>query len=255
MDNRQFFYFKSDISKVSIPKKLNNPFSNGVPKIAKIAAEEFQAFIPTVSDKWDYDFRTRNGKMFGILVVQRKDSTIGYLGTNSGRLSRAVACDRFVPSIFDDATDDYFINRGMTAITVIGEQIKNASNEIEIRLLKEQRRLKSLEVQKQLFESYSFLNLHGVEKNLLQIFEDSSHGKPPSATGECAAPKLLQYAFHHNLKPIAIAEFWWGNPINGNDKVHKDYHPACKDRCRPILEYMLDDQGLYEAGQAGEPSE
>jgi len=246
MDNNLIFEFKTDISKVHIPETLNNPFGTHIPEIAKIAATEFQDFIPTVSDNWDYDFRTRKGKMFGILVVQKENSAYGYLGTNSGRLSRGVACDRFTPSIFDDATDDYFINKNMTAITVITNELNISTDIGEIKQLKEKRRLLSLATQKQLFESYHFVNIHGVEKNLLNVFEESSHGKPPAASGECAAPKLLQYAIQNQIRPIAIAEFWWGNPLNGKEKVHKDFYPACKNKCRPILEYMLDDDSLYE---------
>jgi len=74
----------------------------------------------------------------------------------------------------------------------------------------------------------------------------SSHGNPPAAAGECAAPKLLQYAFEHRLKPIALAEFWWGNPSQNKEREHKVFYPACKNKCRPILEYMLNDTALFE---------
>ena len=82
-------------------------------------------------------------------------------------------------------------------------------------------------------------------KNLLEIFELSSHGKPPSAAGECTAPKLLQYAITHQLKPISLTEFWWGYGIKNKEKEHLLFYPACKDRCRPILEYILEDTGLF----------
>ena len=66
---------------------------------------------------------------------------------------------------------------------------------------------------------------------------------PPSAAGECAAPKLLQYAIEHQLKPIALTEFWWGNSTK--EKTHNVFYPACKNKCRPILEYMLEDTELF----------
>ena len=245
MDTQVIFNFKTDISKINIPLKLNNPFGVYVPEIAKIATKEFQEFIAIESQKWAYDFRVQKGKMFGILVVQKEDNAYCYLGTASGRLPRNAKCNKFVPSIFDDSVGDFFINKGMTALTEIGIQIKSANNPSEIILLKEKSKQKSIALQQRLFENYHFLNLSGKKKNLLEIFKHSSHGNPPSAAGECVAPKLLQYAIRHRLKPIALTEFWWGNPIKNKDREHNVFYPACKDKCRPILEYMLEDTELF----------
>ena len=52
----------------------------------------------------------------------------------------------------------------------------------------------------------------------MEIFKHSTHRNPPSASGECAAPKLLQYAIKHQLKPIALTEFWWGSSAENNEK-------------------------------------
>jgi tRNA pseudouridine32 synthase/23S rRNA pseudouridine746 synthase len=116
---------------------------------------------------------------------------------------------------------------------------------MKIRTLKEKRKQKSLTLQKQLFENYQFVNVLGTTKNVLQIFENSAHNTPPAGAGECAAPKLLQYAIEHKLRPIAIAEFWWGIPPKSKERKHKNFYPACKNKCRPILEYMLDDTELF----------
>jgi len=245
MDKQFLFNFKTDISSVDIPSKLNNPFSTSIPDIAKVAAKEFQEFITQESKKWDYDFGTKRGKMFGILVVKKQDNTYSYLGTVSGKLPENAICDKFIPSVFDESVDDFFINKGMTKLSEIGNQIKKANNYSEIISLKEKRKQKSVSLQKQLFENYHFLNFSGKQKNILEIFENSSHGNPPSATGECAAPKLLQYAIEHQLKPIALTEFWWGSSDENKEKEHRAYYPACKNRCRPILEYMIEDTQLY----------
>ena len=79
----------------------------------------------------------------------------------------------------------------------------------------------------------------------MDIFKNSSHGNPPAATGECAAPKLLQYAIKNQLTPIALAEFWWGDSIENKGKKHTNYYPSCKNRCRLILEYILEDVELF----------
>lgn len=250
MKQSRLFNFQTDISKLSIPAKLNNPFVLAVPKIADIAAKEFQTFITTASQKWAHDFQSQQGKMFGVLVVQKEDQGYGYLGTISGKIPGDEICEAFIPSVFDVSTDDFFIIKGMKALTEMGKEIKKSNNQAEVIALTASRRQKSFALQQRLFKNYRFLNYLGMEKNVLQIFEDSSHGKPPAAAGECTAPKLLQYAFQHQLKPIALAEFWWGNPTKSLERVHKAYYPACKNKCRPILEYMLDNTDLYKQASA-----
>lgn len=246
MDAPLIFNFKTDITRINIPTKLNNPFGEYIPEIARTAAKEFQTFIDLESQKWAYDFRIQKGKMFGILVVQKADDTHGYLGTASGKLPKNAICDKFIPSVFDDAVGDYFINKGMTELTEIGILKKASTNQAEIDSLKEKSRQKSIALQRRLFENYHFSNLSGKKENLLEIFRRSSHGNPPSASGECAAPKLLQYAISHQLKPIALAEFWWGKPTINKEREHNVFYPACKDKCRPILEYMLEDPELFD---------
>jgi len=108
--------------------------------------------------------------------------------------------------------------------------------------LKELRKTKSAALQQQLFDHYNFLNINGEEKNLSDIFKNTVNQKPPAAAGECAAPKLLQYAFKHNLTPIAMAEFWWGDSPKSEIKKHGNYYPACRGKCEPILGHML--QGI-----------
>ena len=73
---------------------------------------------------------------------------------------------------------------------------------------------------------------------MLTIFNNPTV-KPPAGSGECAAPKLLQYAFSNNLTPITMAEFWWGSAPNAAVRQHKNYYPACQGRCKPILTHML----------------
>ena len=86
------------------------------------------------------------------------------------------------------------------------------------------------------------LNIRCEARNLLSIFAETSMKVPPSGAGECCAPKLLQYAFAHHLHPVSIAEFWWGASPAGEIRQHLHYYPACRGKCRPILNYML--QGL-----------
>ncbi|MGJ8745264.1 RluA family pseudouridine synthase [Polaribacter sp.] len=110
--------------------------------------------------------------------------------------------------------------------------------ENKIAFLKKQRREKSNYLQQTLFSKYAFLNQQKESKNLLDIFNNPDI-KPPAGAGECAVPKLLQYAFANNLTPISMAEFWWGIAPNSEIRIHKNYYPACQSRCKPILTHML----------------
>ncbi|MDX6745759.1 pseudouridine synthase [Polaribacter sp. PL03] len=110
--------------------------------------------------------------------------------------------------------------------------------EAKIASLKKERREKSNYLQQTLFSKYAFLNPKKELKNLLDIFNNPAI-KPPAGSGECSAPKLLQYAFANDLTPITMAEFWWGISPNSSVRQHKNYYPACQGRCKPILTHML----------------
>ncbi|QYK02600.1 RluA family pseudouridine synthase [Shewanella psychrotolerans] len=111
--------------------------------------------------------------------------------------------------------------------------------ETEIESLKAQRATQSNALQQKLFAQYRFLNQAGELRDLNQIFKDAPNQQPPAGAGECAAPKLLQYAFAHGLTPLAIAEFWWGASPKSEVKQHKQFYGACHGKCQPILNHML----------------
>ena len=115
-----------------------------------------------------------------------------------------------------------------------------SSYELRIEALKEERKERSAILQNQLFEQYTFLNIEGRQKSLQDIFKSTAFGKPPAGAGECATPKLLQYAFTHDYKPLAMAEFWWGSSPKSEIRQHKQFYPACTGKCKPILAHMLE---------------
>lgn len=114
--------------------------------------------------------------------------------------------------------------------------------EKRISALKSERKTRSAALQQKLFEQFGMLNYRGELKNLCEIFGQTVHKTPPAGAGECAAPKLLQQAYLHGWKPIAMAEFWWGDSPKTEIRHHGHYYPACKGKCEPILQHML--QGL-----------
>lgn len=127
------------------------------------------------------------------------------------------------------------------------EQLSELNTEIlrfetEIERLKTERKERSATLQRKLFEQFRMLNARGEVKDLCTIFEQTVHKIPPAGAGECALPKLLQYAYIHQLKPLAMAEFWWGESPKNEVRYHGYYYPSCKGKCEPILQHML--QGL-----------
>lgn len=103
----------------------------------------------------------------------------------------------------------------------------------------ERRRL-SASLQAEIFSRFRFLNFRGEEKDLCEIFAATAQKIPPAGAGECALPKLLQYAYSHKMKPLAFAEFWWGRSPNSEIRRHREYYPSCRGKCEPILGHMLE---------------
>ncbi len=127
---------------------------------------------------------------------------------------------------------------GEERLGLLRKQVASFSDPIEA--LKKELKERSAALQQQLFEQYAFLNQYGQTKSLYAIFRETVFGVPPSAAGECATPKLLQYAFLQGYKPLAMAEFWWGASPKSEIRVHGQFYPACTGKCKPILKHMLE---------------
>ena len=134
--------------------------------------------------------------------------------------------------------------------------------------LKSTRKRKSDQLQRWLFSQFTFLNAQGERSDLLSIFRNyyllhspksvlathyAAMGEqitlfPPSGTGECCEPKLLQYAFVHSMRPVEMAMFWWGEPPKTEIRQHGQFYPACNGKCKPLLTWML--KGMNVAANA-----
>ncbi len=112
----------------------------------------------------------------------------------------------------------------------------------EITALRSERKRRSEELQMWIFEQFKMLNARGESRNLCEIFAPTPQRVPPAGAGECAAPKLLQYAYQNELQPLAMAEFWQGSSPRGEVRRAGKFYPSCQGKCGPILGFML--QGL-----------
>ena len=316
--------FTTSISDIPLPERFTYPFCYTPHPLCVMAAEEVQHYL---SKQNDWQEELSQGKMFGVLIVQTEDGSIGYLTAFSGILAGKNIHPYFIPPVYDLLQPQGFfkieeenisaINRricrleedkkyidllsdltqtiqsAQDALSIAKTQLKEAKDkrellrktgqldakeeadliresqfqkaeykrlerswkdkiaslqveagnwEKQIQELKAERKVRSAALQQQLFEQFRMLNYRGEAITLCDIFEQTVHKTPPAGAGECAAPKLLQQAYLHHWKPIAMAEFWWGNSPKNEIRHHGYYYPACKGKCEPILRHML--QGL-----------
>lgn len=215
-----------------------------------LVAEELQNHILNQQD-WQHNFGLTSdgkgmviGKMFGVLIVRNQSGEIGYLAAFSGKLAGSNHHEKFVPPVFDTLSENGFLTKGMEYLAQLTKQLKNfqeinPEDREQIKQLKTIRKDHSVSLQNRIFASYHFLNGAGEEKSLTDIFLTAGYKNPPAGAGECAGPKLLQYAFQHQMKPIALAEFWWGQSPKSATWKHKEFYACCKEKCEPILAHML----------------
>lgn len=126
--------------------------------------------------------------------------------------------------------------------SIVAQQSKIDDMLSVVESLKSERKRRSADLQYWLFEQFVVYNSKNVSMTLNQIFKHALDKYPPAGAGECAAPKMLQFAYLNNLKPICMGEFWWG-PSPENEVRHQGFfYPSCHNKCEPILNFML--QGL-----------
>lgn len=160
------------------------------------------------------------GKMLGVLVTDK-----GVLRAFSGLWGGRSLIDGFVPPIFDwAAPDGYFRRREAEISAMTDASAKSAA---------------SRELQDWLFDSYVVLNARGERRSIRAIFADRGL-VPPGGTGECAAPKLLQYAYSNGMKPLAMGEFWYGPSPAKEVREQGRFYPSCLGKCGPLLTYMME---------------
>lgn len=229
---------------ITPPESMNYPFCYEPDALSMLAVEGVKLFILSHADWLPV---LQEGKMFGILVVER-DGDLGYLAAYSGQIDILEDDDFFVPPVFDYLQPDGYFKQEEAVISRINHNIlllendEANDNSKDIDNLKNERKSRSQALQQWLFSHFIMLNANGERRDLLDIFSETPIKFPPSGAGECCAPKLLQYAFLNGMRPLRIAEFWWGESPKREIRHHLHFYPACRGRCLPILSFMM--QGL-----------
>lgn len=184
-------------------------------------AERFMEYL----DSGHFD---HSGKMFGILITDR-----GPLYAFSGLLDGKAVVEGFVPPIFDyTETDGYFRRReAEIANQVARKRAGLPCSEDPAKM--------SAELQDWLFDHYKVVNGRGECLSIKEVF--ALRGLvPPGGTGECAGPKLLNYAFANGMKPLAMGEFWYGESPLKEVREQGRFYPSCMGKCGPLLSWMLE---------------
>lgn len=300
---------------------MNNPLDYEPHPLCLVAADEVRAYLQE-HQEWTAEIEC--GKMFGVLVCEDQQGTLGFLAAYSGQIGGREDWSWFVPAVFDYLQPTGYFKQEEACISDINHRVKQlessaerqsllhelaqqkqqATIEIEVyktvmqqakvrrdaqriaegenaemiresqfqkaelrRLkkrwseqqaeteallapleeellqLKEARKHRSDALQRWLFDHFLMLNAQGQTRSLTDIFLSTPQGVPPSGSGECCAPKLLQYAFAHHLRPLSIAEFWQGRSPRMEIRHHNQFYTACRGKCKPILEWMLKPMG------------
>ncbi|RKG72464.1 RluA family pseudouridine synthase [Corallococcus terminator] len=229
-----------------VPARLPSPFAPGPPApLARKAAEVLQERLRR--ERWEALEQPGGGKMLGVLVVAEPGGRVGFLRAFSGMLGGAWNVEGFVPPLFDPVARDAFWPAGEAELAVLGRRhaallhaaASDPTREAELAEVAHSRAERSRDLWRRMALSYVIPNARGESQPLGALFAPRP---PPGGAGDCAAPKLLAYAFRHQLTPLALAEFWWGAPPLDGRRESGAYYPACDNKCGIVLPYML--QGL-----------
>lgn len=230
-------------SDIPSPAQFTYPHCYTPHPLCLLAADEVKAYLAT-RPEWAEE--VSRGKMFGVLVCEELDANTdigeegnkldlprrGFLAAFSGTLDRKTIQDYFVPPIFDLMAPGSYFKEEETAISALNQRLK----EQDTPELRAERKTRSIALQRWLFSQYHLLNAQGQVASLPSLFGEVV---PPSGTGDCCAPKLLQAAYRMHMRPLCMAEFWMGQSPKDEIRTEGNFYPACSAKCKPLLKHML----------------
>ncbi len=209
-----------------------------------------QQVIADIEAHAEWREEVSQGKMFGFLITDTGETLKAYSGQICGRSD----WDGYVPAIFDYLQPDGYFKTHEAIITQLNHEAQECNDSKRLAEIKNERKERSQALQRWLFSQFQITNPIGETQSLLQVFDEYAKRNnlrqtiPPSGTGECCAPKLLQYANTHGLKPLALVEFWYGESPKGEVRHHGMFYEPCQSRCQPIIWWMAGGQEINGLG-------
>lgn len=187
------------------------------------------------------EFESAEARLNGELADAKERFTLSKQARDDRRRSESCSADELAAMVRQSQFEKAELRRLKKRLEAELEPFaaRQAAAQSRLEAMKNQRRRESEALQQWLFSNFRLLNARGESKSLSEIFGDTPLKIPPSGAGECCAPKLLQAAYRRGLKPLAIAEYWYGRPKGGEVRVHGRHYPACRGKCGPVLGWML----------------
>jgi hypothetical protein len=186
----------------------------------------------------DYLYGEARGKMFGVLVCRTRRGNLTTLKAFSGQYNGQWKLKGWVPPLFNVEDFKKLNDPVERQIKALGrEAMKTASDKSIYNNILLQRKQLSQQLMKDIHALYLLHNFKGEQCSL---FDQFPQGRGiPTGTGDCCAPKLLNYAAIHRLQPLGLAEFYWGKTNKSSSRHEGQFYLACEDKCGPILGFLL----------------
>ncbi|MDA0129519.1 pseudouridine synthase [Vibrio sp. MarTm2] len=224
-------FFRSDLAKIT---KINEQVKQ---RQANPELHALQQQLAQYQDDYQQAEQTQRELMIQGRAARKKQRKLAEQTLTDDALKLALD-DLARQSVAEKNALKYLKLEWEEKINQVSIQLNELTEQIDA--IKQQRKQRSSQLQNKLFEQYRFYNIRKDEKSLKAIFAPTTSPTPPAGAGECAAPKLLHFAFKHGYTPLALAEFWWGVSPKSEIRKHKSYYPSCNSKCQPILGHMLE---------------
>ena len=178
------------------------------------------------------------GQMFGVLECKNEAGETVVLKSYSCQHNGIWNCPGWVTPLVHAETYDAVVAPSEKAIKALCKIIDPMDKkDPERQALAKERKTISQALMKSLFELYSFTNFRGETVPIKGAFYKEKG--IPTGTGDCCAPKLLNYAALNNLQPVGISEFYFGLETKSGSRKHGEFYSSCDIKCEPILGFML----------------
>ncbi len=185
----------------------------------------------------DYLFSTARGQMFGILECRNQIGQQIFLKAFSCQYNSEWTLEGWAPPLFDVTTYLETVKPIDKKIKELGTIIAQSTDKNEIKCIKQERKKLSQNLMLQLHGLYRLHNRSGQQASLNDAF--TAEKGIPTGTGDCCAPKLLNWANKLQYTPVSLAEFYYGKENRSKTRQHKTFYSACENKCQPILGFLL----------------